>query len=225
MKTHVIIILSFLIYSSAYSQDIEIISKTDSIPTIKEKGLAFISNKTDLDEFYFIAKIKITSSNFNSILSKLQKTSLQFNANAFKFIDKKASKNSTEVTFDLYAATTDLVAENLKNLEKNVIYFFGNDNKSQKFKIDKQKIELQPNDIYRFEIPKNKLTKINKGGFAGMTVYKNWQENQPVIFYAFGSGNISPYGDGGSFIGLQVSTGKIMELKSDFAYLIMELMK
>jgi hypothetical protein len=58
-----------------------------------------------------------------------------------------------------------------------------------------------------------------------MTVFHRWKENQSVIFYAFGSGDLSPAGDGSSSIGFVVSTGSIMELKSDFAYLLMALKK
>ena len=116
-----------------------------------------------------------------------------------------------------------MVGINQANSETNVIYFFGNDRKIQKFKIDKKKVELNPNEIYRFELPKEQDVKINKGGFTGMTIFNRWKENQPVIFYAFGSGNLSTFGDGNSSIGLIVSSGSILELKSDFAYLLMEI--
>src|SRR5690606_8534475 len=98
-----------------------------------------------------------------------------------------------------------------------------NESKTQKFKIDNQNVELNPNEIYRFELPKDRRIKINKGSYCGMTVYHSWKESQPVIFYAFGSGNLSTYGNGYNSIELKIRTGSIMELKSDFAYLLLKL--
>lgn len=125
----------------------------------------------------------------------------------------------------MYAANQELLEHNKNNNSTNTIYFFGNDKKTQKFKIDIKKIELQPNEIYQFELPKNKEVKINKGGFAGMTVFHQWSEGQPAIFYVFGSGNLTGYGNGNDFIGLKISSGSIIQLKSDFAYLLIDLKK
>lgn len=148
----------------------------------------------------------------------LQKIAIKFSANAFKYIEKEDLEDQISVTLNLFSANDELVGINQANSKINVIYFFGNDRKIQKFKI-----ELNPNEIYRFELPKEQDLKINKGGFTGMTIFYRWKENQPVIFYAFGFGNLSTFGDGDSSIGLMVSSGSILELKSDFAYLLMEI--
>ncbi|MFT5847795.1 MAG: hypothetical protein ACJARX_001650 [Psychroserpens sp.] len=225
MKNLILIPFLLLGFFSASSQDIEVLKKTDSIPSIKEKGLIFINTETDLTDYYFIAKIQIRSNDYNQILRGLQKTAIKFSANAFKYIEKEDLQDKTSVTLELFSANEELVRISQANSESNVIYFFGNDSKTQKFKIDKKKIELNPNEIYRYEILKGQDVKINKGGFTGMTVFHRWKENQSVIFYAFGSGDLSPAGDGSFSIGFVVSTGSIMELKSDFAYLLMALKK
>lgn len=223
MKHLLLKTILFLFVSSTFSQEIEVLEKADSIPNIKEKGLAFINSKTDLTEYYFIAKIKIESNDFNDILNGIRKTALDFSANAFKYIKKENLENKTSVIIELYSAKPKLLEINENNNETNVIYFFGNDNKPQKFKINGKKIEIKANEIFKFELQKNSATKINKGGFTGMTVYHEWKEKQPVIFYAFGSGNLSTYSDDKSSIGLSINTGNILELKSNFAYLLMEL--
>tara|TARA_B110000259_G_scaffold153761_1_gene174130 strand:- start:428 stop:1105 length:678 start_codon:yes stop_codon:yes gene_type:complete len=223
-----ILILALLILTNVFSsfgQEIEIIEKTDSIPQIKEKGLAYINSETNLNDYYFIAKIKIESNDFNTILSKLQRASIDLSANAFKLIKKGHSNNQTSIIVDLYAANLDLVKSNSKLNESNVIYFFGNDSKKQKFKINKTKIELIPEQIYRYEIPKNAEIKINIGGITGETVYRKWKENQSEIFYAFGSGNLTTSGNGYSTVYLSINTGKILELKTEFAKLLMDLKK
>ncbi|WP_296381281.1 hypothetical protein [Winogradskyella sp.] len=225
MKNLLLKIIFLFAITSAFSQEIEVIKKTDSVPNIKEKGLTFINSKTELNDYYFIAKIKVKSDDFNEIIRGIQKMAIDFSANAFKFIHNENSKNKTSVTIELFSVLPKFQEENKNNNETNVIYFFGNDTKTQKFKIDENKIELKANEIFRFEIPKNKTVKINKGGFTGMTVYHQWKEKQPVIFYAFGSGNLSTFGDGKSSVGLSINTGKIIELRNDFAYLLMEIKK
>lgn len=225
MKNLLITLILLTNFSPIIAQEIEILKQSDSIPNIKEKGLVFINEKTDLTDYHFIAKVKITSDDFNQILIGLQKTAIDLSANAFKYLKKENLENKTSVLIDLYSANPELIECNEKNNQTNLIYFFGNDSKTQKFKIDNQKIELKPNAMYRFQIPKNKKVKVNKGGFAGMTVFHHWKENQPVIFYAFGSGNLSGYADRNNTIGLSISTGTIIQFKSDFAYLLMELKK
>ncbi|WP_010520570.1 hypothetical protein [Aquimarina agarivorans] len=225
MKVLVSTLLILTNILSSIGQEIQIIKKTDSIPKIKEKGLAYINPETKLNDYYFIAKIKIESNNFNTILSKLQRASIDLNANAFRLVEKDIFNNKTSIIVDLYAANLDLVKSNSKLNESNVIYFFGNDSKNQKIKIKKTKIELNPGQIYRYEIPKNEEIKINIGGITGETVYHKWKENQSVIFYAFGAGNLSTSGNGYSTVNLNINTGKIFELKTDFAKLLMELKK
>ena len=223
-----ILVLTIFILNNVFSsfgQEIEIIEKTDSIPQIKEEGLSYINSETNLNDYYFIAKVKIESNDFNTILSKLQRASIDLSANAFKLIEKDHSNNQTSIIVNLYAASPDIVKSNSKLNESNVIYFFGNDSKKQKFKINKTKIELNPEQIYRYEIPKNVELKINIGGITGETVYHKWKENQPVIFYVFGSGNLSTSGNGYSTVYLRINTGKILELKTDFAKLLMDLKK
>ena len=225
MKIFVFKLLILSSVFSSFSQETEIIEKRDSIPQIKEKGLSYINSGTNLNDYYFIAKVKIESNDFNEILRKLQRISIDLRANAFKLIEKDHSNNQTSVFVDLYAAQPDIVKSNDNLNEFNVIYFFGNDSRKQKFKINKTKIELNPEQIYRYEIPKNSEIKINIGGITGETVYHKWKENQSVIFYAFGSGNLSTSGDGYSTVFLSINTGKILELKTDFAKLLMDLKK
>lgn len=80
-------------FSPVIAQEIEILKKSDSIPNIKEKGLVYINEKTDLTDFHFIAKLKITSNDFNELLTGLQKSANKLSANAFKYIEKENLEN------------------------------------------------------------------------------------------------------------------------------------
>jgi len=222
-----IILLILLVNTTIlYSQSLEIIRKADSIPQIKYKGLTYINSKIDITDYYFTSKIKITSNDFNEILKILQKTSIDYSANAFKLIEVNNVDNKTVVIFDLFSAKLELININNQLNETNTIYFFGNDNKTQKFKINRDKINLKPNEIFKYLIPKDTQIKINKGGITGESRYHKWIEHQPVIFYIFGSGSFNPVSDDGySNVFLNINTGKIYEMDTNFAKLLMDLKK
>ncbi len=208
------------------AQNFEVIQKADSIPRIKYKGLTYINPKTDIEDYYFTSKIKIVSNDFNDILKILQKTSINHSANAFKLIKSSKVNNQTVVILDLFSAKSELIRANNKLNEKNTIYIFGNDKKTQKFKINRKRIDLKPNEIFKYVITKDSPIKINKGGITGESRYHKWQENQPLIFYIFGSGNLTPTSSNGySDLSLSRNTGKIYEMDTDFAKLLMDLKK
>lgn len=221
-------ILPFLILLFSYSlsaQQINIIKRADSLPSVKEKGLVFIHPDTDLQNYLFVGSVEISAEDFSKIIIGLQSIAVDLFANSFKYTGRKNVDGKMTMSFDLFSVTPEHLEANTQSRETNILYFLGNDKKTQKFKIDDRKVELSANETFRFEIPKNKQIKVSKGGLTGMTLIHRWREDQPVIFYALGSGNISLAGDGYSSLELAVNTGSIIELKSDFAYLLMELKK
>jgi len=222
-----IILLILLINTSIlYSQSLEIIKKADSIPQVKYKGLTYINSKTDITDYYFTSKIKITSNDFNEILKILQKTSIDYSANAFKLIELNDTDTQMVVILDLFSVKSELINVNNQLNEINTIYFFGNDNKTQKFKINRKRIDLKPNEVLKYLIPKDTQIKINKGGITGESRYHKWVKDQPVIFYIFGSGSFTPTNsDGYSNLFFNINTGKIYEMDTNFAKLLMDLKK
>lgn len=212
-----------LLIAFASGQEVKIIHKSDSIPNIKERGLSFIHEKTDLDSYHLVGTVQVVASNFNEVVNGLQSSANDFSANAFKLKSFQNKKESISVTMDLYAVDLEDLEQNTSYGETNVLYFLGNDSKTQKFKINRERITLEPNKFFRYEIPKGEKIKINKGGFTGMTVYHQWVQDQPVIFYALGSGDISSSQSGGNTLNIGFSTGKFIELKGDLAYLYLNL--
>ncbi|WP_157111622.1 hypothetical protein [Nonlabens spongiae] len=207
----------------ASGQEIKIIHKSDSIPNIKERGLSFIHEKTDLDSYHLVGTVQVVASNFNEVVNGLQSSANDFSANAFKLKNFTNKNESISVTMDLYAVSLKDLEQNNSHGETNVLYFLGNDSRTQKFKINREKIILESDKFFRYEIPKGEKIKINKGGFTGMTVYHQWVQDQPVIFYALGSGNVSTSQSNGTTLNIGFNTGKFIELKGDLAYLYLNL--
>ena len=89
MKNLIIFIILFLNFSPVIAQEIEILKKSDSIPIIKEKGLVYINEKTALTDFHFIAKLKITSNDFNELLTGLQNLQTSYRQMLLNTLKKK----------------------------------------------------------------------------------------------------------------------------------------
>ncbi|MGB5982632.1 MAG: hypothetical protein WBG46_10865 [Nonlabens sp.] len=221
--TRFVLLVTILLSGSLFAQKTEVTFKADSLPTIKERGLAFIHEETNLENYYKVGSVEIKASDFNDLVIELQAVSNDLFANAFKYKKQNTDENGFTAHYDLYSVSLDHLRNNDEYRENNVIYFFGNDAKIQKFKINMEKMKLEPGAILKYEIPKNEEVKINKGGFMGMSVYHFWEENQPVIFYAFGSGNLSSSNYSHRSLGFNVSTGKILPLRTEMAYLFMAL--
>ena len=64
MRNLLLTLIVLINFSLVLGQEIEILKKSDSIPNIKEKGLAYINEKTYVTDYPFIAKLKITSDDF-----------------------------------------------------------------------------------------------------------------------------------------------------------------
>jgi hypothetical protein len=218
------ILLTYSCFLTA--QEYEIIQKADSIPSVKEKGLTFIDTEVDLSNFYFIARIKLSEDDVNKVLLNLQKSANELSANAFKLISYKNVNNEYVIITDLFSASEVLISKVIDSREKNVIYFLADDNKEESFKLNGERIKLEPGEIFRYEIPKNQEIKINKGGLTGMTVFVSWKNEQPPIFYALGAYGLSPRSSAEyNQINFNINTGKIRSIKGDFVLLLFQLKK
>lgn len=216
MKTFIRLLI-FISFISSNAQNYKVLKKTDSIPITKEKGLVFIEPNTSLINFYYIATVEYTNSNINTILKELQKSSIELRANAFKLKEHKKIENKIIAQIDLYSVQENYLKENFNLHERNTIYLFGNENKSVKFKINKEKIILEPNQVFKYTLlPERGEIKINKGGITGMTVFHKWKKDQLAIFYTFSGLGIDTYG---------INTGRIYPLERNFALLIKQLLK
>jgi len=200
-----------------------VVSRSDSLPSIKGKGLHYIHNPKLLPNLYKVGTVQITAATYNKLMLELQNIAFDLFVNAYYYRDHKQVEDLTNATFDLFSIDQQDLLRNQKDRETNVIYFLGYDKDSQAFKLNGEKVLLEPNEILRYEIPKNEEVKINKGGLFGTTVRLQWIDDQPVIFYAFGTGNISSSSNLHNSIQLNFTTGSILKLIDDWAYLLLDL--
>lgn len=232
---NIFLIILFLATSQLSAQYIKVVRQADTIPTEKPVTFEYVTVKTEYSKLLYIATLNFVGNRLDNYFAALAKKANELGANAYRIVDyKKKEDSQQELTIDVFYATDDVLDANYMDYDKNVIYVMGNINKPEKFKINGQKILLKEGEVYRYDLKPEEEVKINKGGFTGMTVYYNWQENQPAKFISFdgfgvGSGTVgvaAGSGFSGTQAGISFTTGYINELEeSNYNYFLVQLSK
>ncbi len=236
MKNITIIILTIasLVFSNLIiAQTVEVINKSEFQPETKSKDFAFIEPTTDTTNIKYIATIKASGEgkkvDLEMLFYKLKAKAQELGANAFKLnrFEKMGSSNISVLILDTYYGTDSALNLNFKNHEKNVVYIFGDSEKSEKtysFKIDNTKTEIKGGTFYKHHNKEGQEVKINKGGFTGATMWVKWEENKPATFLTltgFGLGGAPvPVGQ----IGMSFNTGRINYIDGNLGHLLVSLL-
>lgn len=229
-------IIVFLLFIShfSYSQTIEFITKNDTLQKPKYPQFIYIDDATDPVELIKVARIKVTGSieNPRLLFLTINAQAQKLGANSFRFHDfKRNEDNSAELILDVYFGSDEILEANFKNIPKNKIYIFGDDNllrtKSQNYKIDGVKYEIGTGQFKEFPVKVGEELKINKGGFTGMTIWITGVEDKPSTFLNFSGANVTgasynPYNRG---VGVSISTGFINKMEPNFALFLLKIFK
>lgn len=229
-------IILFLLFVShfSYSQTVEFISKNDTLQKPKYPQFIYINDTTDTAELIKVARIKVTGSieNPRILFLTINMEAQKLGANSFQFIDfKRNEDNTAELILDVYFGTDEILEANFKNIPKNKIYIFGDDNlmrtKSQNYKIDGVKYVIGSGEFKEFSVKVGEELKINKGGFTGMTIWITGVEDKPSTFINFSGTNVTgasynPYNRG---VGVSINTGFINKMEPNFALFLLKIFK
>ena len=233
-----IIIFAFLLFSKLINaQSIEIICKSDFISTSTDNDFSFIERTLDTTSLHFIARIKAigkdNDTNIETLYKAIKDASHKLGANCFKFDDYKRqdSLNISMLVLDVYLGSDSLLNLNFLKHEKNVVYIFGSEKKSNKiytFKLNNKKQIIKSGSFYKYQNKVGQEVKINKGGLFGATLWIKWRENKAATFLTLtglglSGATIQPpkYGT----IGLTINTGRIYYLDGNLGHLLVLLLK
>lgn len=218
----------------AFPQKIEYLEKKDSLNNSEKEFFIYLDEKTNVANSHFLAKIKSTGKiDVVSNLYEVIKTESQrIGGNSFKFVEyTKIDNENAQLTLNVFFIENNIIEENFKNLEKNKVFVFGNDNlmnsKSESFKIDNEKQEIGSGEFMQFESPIGKEIKISKGGFTGMTLWIKSKEDKPSSFLNFSGFGLSdaaynPYSGG---VGVGFTTGRINRFDPNLGLLLTKIYK
>lgn len=233
MRTLVIIGIVSLIGFSTSGQTVEILKQSDYIKQSDDKDFAFIESSTDITALKFVATLKITGvdklASLETVYFKAKEKAHELGANSFKLSDYVQNDNPRQsmLTVDVYNGNDSILNVNFANHEKNVVYIFGSERKSNEtysFKIDNVRQELKSGTYYRHENKEGQEIKINKGGLTGATMWIKWKKDKPATFltltgFGLGGGQV-PYGT----VGVSFNTGRINYIDGNLGHLLIQLM-
>ena len=230
MKNFILLFL-LLLGVQNWAQQIEVLEKNDTVQRPKYQQFIYLSPSASVDQAVFVAKIKATGSlkNISNLFDKIKIKAQAYGANAFQFVAfTAANPQEGELTLATYYAKDALLDSNFESLPKNKLYVYGNDNfletKSQSYKVQGQKQEIDSGQYQVYDLTLQKELRINKGGFTGMTVFLSMQPEGNCYFLNFGGiglagAAVNPYGG----IGVSISTGSISHVEPNLALLLLQL--
>lgn len=228
------LILLCCIYGGlVHSQEIEYLEKNDTLQKPKYIQFIYISDSTNLSTTKYVAKVKATGSlrNVTNLFLFLKAEAQKIGANSFRVDSfKRVDSLNGELILSMYYIDeeSDFFDVNFENLPKHKIYIFGNQNmvdaKTQSYKVNGEKHEIESGKFAVFEIKPDEEVKINKGGFAGMTL---WVKRKAEGFSSFlnfsGIGlNGANYNPNGG-VGVSFNTGTINKIEPNLALALLKI--
>ncbi len=235
MRKHCISTLLFLfLTTSLNAQTVEILKHENIATKSNDEDFSFIEPITDINLFTYVGTIRANGldkfAKIEVLFFKLKKTAHELGANCFKltsFLQTDVPRQSS-LTLDVYQANDSVVNLNFENHEKNIVYVFGDERKTNDkytFKIDNEKKEFKAGTYFRYENKVGQEVKINKGGLTGMTLWIKWKENKPSSFLTLtglglGGGQV-PYGT----VGPAFNTGRINRVDGNLGHLLTQVIE
>ena len=227
----IFIIFTLIFVNFTFCQEVEFITKNDTLNVNKDDYFGYLFQETDLSKAKLVAKVKGTGkiNSISEIFNKLKKITIKIGANSF-FVENytKIDSENVEVVLSTYFCSETEFENNFKNVPKNFIFVLGNENftteKIQNFKINGEKHEILNGKYKKFEVKIGEELKINKGGFAGMTLWIKGQEEKGSTFLSFTGFGLMGGGynavSGG--MGIAINTGRINRIEPNFGLLLLK---
>ena len=229
----ILILIILLITNISFSQEIvELISKNDTLNKNTDDYFGYLFQETNLEQAKLVAKVrgKGQLNRFSEIFNKIKKMTTKIGANSF-FVENynKIDSATFEIILTTYFCSDELFENNFKNVPKNYVYVFGSENfsqdKQQGYKVNGEKYEISSGKYKKFEVKVGEELKINKGGFAGMTLWITGKEDKGSTFLSFTGlglmgGGYNPVNGG---MGIAINTGRINRIEPNFGLLLLRI--
>jgi hypothetical protein len=243
-------LLSFLFLFTAlnvsvFSQEITFFEQNNHFLSSEEQTVfCYISKDLDaiIGTTIATANLQIQKSGKKNYLSvtfyTLWKEANMMGANAFYInkIDFSEETKIYDIDVELWFLDNREIMDNLKLYPKNLIVVFGDintkmENIGKAFKVNKEGYTAMPYTFSTYPHKAGEKTKINVGGFSGMTSTFIGQEGILPVFLCVGGGTVAPFAgysvapSGGSVIGVSFTTGSIVQVDTNFGMFLMEVLK
>lgn len=235
MKKTIVLFILF-VSNSFCAQTIEVLQKGDTLQKPKYHQFIYLCDSTDISGAKFVAKIKSRGSlkHTTNLYYFIRNEAQRLGANAYRFENFTKTDNDVngELVLSAYFCEDTLFDANFEHIPKNKIFIFGDDDmtehKTQGYKVQGEKYEIDSGQFKVFNIGANDEIKLTKGGFTGMTLWYKRKEggySSFLTFSGFGiSGGGATYSPGyGSGVGVSFNTGKINHVEANLALALLKI--
>jgi hypothetical protein len=234
MKSPVTFFCLLIFSVTATAQTVEVTNSSGFKAPIKNDFFVCILPATDSTILNFVGTIKATGSGKNSgieeLFVKTKEKALELGANAYRLTSydrDSISKTATLIVQSFYG-TDSALDLNFQYAEKNVVYIFGDAEKSNKtysFKVNGVKKEIKGGTFYKQVLNPGEEVKINKGGITGATIWITGKENRAPTFltlsgFGLGGGPLPP-----GVAGVALNTGRINYVERGLGPLLVQVLK
>ena len=234
MKKEILLFI-LLVSNGFYAQTIEILQKGDTLQKPKYQQFIYLSDITDVSSAKLVAKIKSRGSlkHTTNLYYFIRNEAQKLGANAYRFesFTKTDGGINGELILSAYFCEDSIFDANFEHIPKNKIVIFGNDDmtqhKTQGYKVQGKKYEIESGQFKVFDIKENDEIQITKGGFTGTTLWykrKDGGFSSYLTFSGFGiNGSEATYSPGYNGIGVSFNTGKINHVEANLALALLKI--
>nr|WP_295863349.1 hypothetical protein [uncultured Chitinophaga sp.] len=224
------LIFSFLllICSGAFSQNIDILSRSDTFERKgKQRSFIFWNNPADSAGLEYVATLSSKGSAMggNSLWElwiHAGNRSNRMGSNVFIFRSFTDSDSTRpELVVDLYLATEEALQRNTAREEKNVVYLFGNKGKAMSVKVNAEQKDIPANGTLRYEVPAGSELKLSKGGAMGAWRNIRGEENKAALYFSVSGAGLGGAVPPAGSMGISVNSGRITDMNPHFARMLM----
>jgi hypothetical protein len=204
-----LILLTIIPTLNSYSQEVVILKKADLKNLPVSKTFAYIEPTIDTSQTKFVATIlakdDYRNTSIESLYFEILKQANKLGANCFKLKSfsrdtlKFSVNHLTVLTLDCYYISDTALFRNTSNHEKNVVYFFGKEKKTDKpisFYINGEKKEIKSGTYYKIALEEGNELNVTKGGVIGGTkLWLKWASDKQPAFYTLSGFGVSASND------------------------------
>ena len=232
-KLFLIFFIGFSVNKS-YSQNVEVLQKSELKNLPEGKKYAFIEPTTDTSKIEFVAtlfaKDKNRKSNIETLYFAIREQANKLGANCYKvkLFKRDTLKSETVLILDSYVASESLLNENTTNHEKNVVLIFGGereDDKSISFSVNGERKEIKSGTYFKINLKEGEEVKVSKGGFMGASLWLHRENDKQPAFYSLSSFGLADFNQQPSNT-ISFNTGRINRISNiSLGLLLKQLLK
>lgn len=216
-----------LMSNSILAQSLSVLDSIPFNPDVLTNDLHILATTTQLDEIKYLGKLKCEEFNLFKLYWDLHHKTTDFGANLYKITHSNFDTESKlwTVEWEIFYCSKETGDQNIKGLGYNQVFVLSNQNKPVKFNINGEKVMMDILTVHMYIATPETPIKVNSGGFSGHTVKYKYKNEKSNIFLVQGGGSVSPNVSSFGRIGVQVSTGSLQFLSSEYGYFLSEIFR